>query len=254
MQDSKGDLGQANTLCTQYVTRKVDAVVVNIYVASQMGLCMSQAKSAHIPVFYIAADFSKGMAGAISTNVPTPINQLFVKQQKARGKVDALALDYTPGSPCRTRKVELAKMLKSAPGISVTHHEMKVPGQVADNQAATQAWLAGHPASLHQKLAIWGCYSDAAVGALSALRQVGRKGVPIYTWDFTKPILPAIRAGQVVADLWVNPEAMATQLIGMIKKYEASGKVQGQLQAPYKVITPKNVNAFLKTHPGEPKG
>src|SRR5271170_2117932 len=35
-QDPKGEPAQANALCTQYVTRKVDAIVVNIFEPSQM--------------------------------------------------------------------------------------------------------------------------------------------------------------------------------------------------------------------------
>lgn len=67
-----------------------------------------------------------------------------------------------------------------------------------------------------EKLAVWACFSDPGIGALAALNQVSRPGVPIYTWDFTKQTIDPIKKGEIAATLWVDADGMAEQMITMI--------------------------------------
>ncbi|TPW65688.1 substrate-binding domain-containing protein, partial [Schumannella sp. 10F1B-5-1] len=53
-QDPKGDAAQANTICTQFITRQVDVIVISVFDTTQMAQCMTGAASASIPVFYLA--------------------------------------------------------------------------------------------------------------------------------------------------------------------------------------------------------
>lgn len=247
-QDAKGAAGQGNTVCAQYVTKKVDAIILNIFEVSQMAQCLSQAKAAEIPVFFIGSSLADGMAGAVSTIVPKPINEAFIADSKARGDVQVLTLTYNPGAPCRVREDELKKALTSASGITVEKHEIVIPGQVTDAQAATQAWLTAHPVSKGEKLAVWACFSDPGIGALAALNQVSRPGVPIYTWDFTKQTIDPIKKGEIAATLWVDADGMAEQMITMITDHLAGGKPT-EVEAANKVITADNIDAFIKSHP-----
>ena len=248
-QDPKGDLGQANTFCTQYVTRKVDAIIVNIYESSQMAQCMAYAGAAKIPVYFLGSSLGKGMAGAISTTVPEPINDAFVAYAATKPNLKALALTYNPGAPCREREKGLDAALKKASGTTeISKHEITVPGQVTSALAATQAWLNGHPADKKENLAVWACFSDPGFGALSAMKQARRSGIPIYTWDMTGQIIDALKAGEITATLWVDADAMAQQLIAQIKDHDA-GKPAREDAAANLVITKDNVDSFLTTHP-----
>ncbi len=248
-QDPKGDLGQVNTFCTQYVTRKVDAIVINIFEASQVAQCLAYAGRANIPVYFLGSSLGKGMAGAIATTVPKPINDAFNAYAAATPDLKALALTYNPGAPCREREKDLDATLAKASGSThIDKHEITVPGQVTSALAATQAWLNGHPADKNEKLAIWACFSDPAFGALSAIKQAGRSGIPIYTWDMTGQIVDAIRKGEMTATLWVDADAMAQQLISQIQDHQA-GKPAREDAAANLVITKDNVDAFLAEHP-----
>jgi ABC-type sugar transport system substrate-binding protein len=248
VQDPKGDPAQANTICNQYVTRQVSAVVVNTFESSQMGQCMAAAKGANIPVFFIGSLYTDGMAGAISSVVPGPINDAFAKAVKDQGVQQSLELTYNPGAPCRVREEELDALNLS---VTATKQEVTIPGQTTSAQAATQAWLNAHPADKGEKLAIWACFSDPAFGALAAIKQAGRTGenIPIYTWDLTKQIVDAIKADEITATLWIDANGMGQQLVQMINDYDASGKPVGQVEGAYEVVTADNIDAFLAANP-----
>jgi ribose transport system substrate-binding protein len=132
--------------------------------------------------------------------------------------------------------------------MQVSKHEITIPGQVTTALAATQAWLNGHPEGKGETLAVWACFSDPAYGALSAIKQAGRSGIPIYTWDLTKQVIESIRSGEITATLWVDADGIAQQMIAQIKDVLAGGEPREDPAASV-VVTPDNIEDFLKEHP-----
>jgi ABC-type sugar transport system substrate-binding protein len=248
-QDPKGEPAQANALCTQYVTRKVDAIIINIFEASQMAQCLTYAKAASIPVFFLGSGLAPGAAGAISTIDPDPINDAFIAHISKMQDPKVLALTYHPGAPCRVREQKFdAALAKAGLSVKPDKHEITIPGQVTTALAATQAWLNAHPKEKGENLAIWACFSDPAYGALSAMKQVGRTGVPIFTWDLTKQAADSIKAGDMSATVWVDVDGLAQQMIKQIKDIRAGGQPREE-DAAWVVVTPENIASFLKEHP-----
>jgi ABC-type sugar transport system substrate-binding protein len=249
IQDPKADLGQANTLCSQYVTRQVDAIVVAVFQVSQMAQCLAYAKAASIPVFFLGTGLEAGAAGAISLTLAQPINDAFVDFLGKNKGLTVFAFTYKPGAPCREREELLDALLKKS-NVSATFdkQEIVVPGIVTTSMAATQAWLNGHPDDGDKKLAIWACTSDAAFGALSAMKQAGRTGIPIYTWDMTDLIIDALKNNEMAATLWIDANGVAKQMVQQIRDNKA-GKPPRTDEAAHLVITPENVQAFLQEHP-----
>jgi len=253
-QDPKGDSGQANTICAQYVTRKVTALVVTTFAGDQMAQCMSQAKAAQIPVFFLASPLLPGMAGAVDGVAPEPINDAFIKYLKDNKVTNILTLDYTPGTPCRVRAEYRDKLIKdSGLNIKVESHQFPIPGQVVDSQNATAAWLAGHPKG-SGTFAIWSCFADSTAGALAGIQQAGRTTdvMPIFTWDYSPSILGAIRSGAVAADLWIDFNAEGGQLLTLVNDNLAGGKPTG-VNAANIILTSQNIKQFLVDHPDVPQ-
>jgi ABC-type sugar transport system substrate-binding protein len=247
-QDAKGDPANGNTICNQYVTRQVKAIVVSVFQLNQMAQCMNAADTAKIPVFYLDSSLSSGMAGAISTASPKPVNDLMVAAVKKLTDPQILVLQYSPATPSQLRSTYMRDQLKKAgvPDSAFTVHEVQIPGQVVDSQNATQAWLAKHPdASDDANLVIWTSFSDAAVGALAAL---GDRKIPIYTWDLTKQSVKPLEDGTFVATSLADPKGLAKQLVTMISDKLAGGKAQG-LDAPAVVLTKDNIDSYLKANP-----
>lgn len=253
-QDPKGDLGQANTICANYVTRKVTALIVTTYAIDQMAQCMSQAKAANIPVFFLASPLNPGMAGAVDGVAPEPINDVFIQYLKDNKVTNILALDFTPGTPCRLRAEYRDKAIKDAGlDIKVDSHQFPIPGQVVDSQNATAAWLAAHPEG-SGKFAIWSCFADSTAGAIAGIQQAGRTAdvLPVFTWDYNLSILPDIRSGAVAADLWLDFDAYGAQMLTLVNNYLVDGK-PASVPAANIILTKANIDQFLTDHPNVPQ-
>lgn len=249
-QDPKGDPGQANSICAQFVTRQVKALMITTFADDQMAQCTSQASAANIPVFYVGSPLREGMAGAIDTTNPAPINDLFIDYVKTNKVTDVFTLDYSPGTPCRLRAEYRDERLNEL-GVKVSKHEFPVPGQVVDSQNATAAWLAAHPAS-SGTLAIWSCFTDASQGAVAAFNQANRSDVPIFTWDFNKQLLDPIKSGQVAATLSLDGTGVGEQVVGLINGFLADGTREG-LNAESEVLTADTVDAYVEANPDSVK-
>jgi ribose transport system substrate-binding protein len=248
-QDPKGDLGQANTICSQYVTRQVSAIVVTTFALDQMAQCMAQTKAANIPVVFIASPLKEGMAGAVDVTAPPPINDVFIKYLKDNGITDTLALDYSPGTPCRMRAAYREEVLaKSGLPIKETKFEFHIPGQTVESQNATAAWLAAHPEG-SGKFAIWSCFADSASGAGAALNQVGRTDAPIFTWDLTKAIVPAVQSGQIAADLFLDANKVGEQAGQLVEGYLNGDTTPKGVAAANIILNKDNIDQFLKDNP-----
>lgn len=251
-QDPSGDSGKANSICTQFVTQKVDVLIVTTFALNQMATCMSKAKSANIPVFYVGSPLEAGMAGAVDVTSPKPINDLFIKFVKDNSITDVFALDYSPGTPCRVRAAYRTQQLASLSNVQVSKHEFPIPGQVVDAQNATAAWLQAHPAG-SGTFAIWSCFTDPTAGAVAAIKQAGRTdSIPIYTWDFNKTILAPLTAGQVAATLSLNGNDVGAQIADVIANYAKTKKAEG-VAADNTILTKDNIAQFVKDNPDSVK-
>lgn len=251
-QDPSGDSGKANSICTQFVTQKVSVLVVTTFALNQMATCMSEAKQAKIPVFYIGSPLLAGMAGSVDVTSPKPINDLFAKYLKSNNITNVLALDYSPGTPCRVRAAYRTTLLAELPKVQVTKHEFTIPGQVVDAQNATAAWLQAHPAG-SGKFAIWACFTDPTAGAVAAIKQAGRTdSIPIFTWDFNKEIEVPVQSGQVAATLSLNGNAVGAQIASVIANYEKTKKPEG-VAAANTILTKSNIASYITANPDSVK-
>jgi ribose transport system substrate-binding protein len=249
VQDPKADLGQANAICTQYVTRKVDAIIVHVFQVSQMAQCLAYAKDASIPVYFMGSTLQEGVAGTVSLAVASGVNKDFLTFAATVPDLSVLAFTYRPGAPCLIREQDLDSQIASGKlTLQVNKEEIRVPGIVTNALASTQSWLNGHPADQKENLAIWACTSDAAFGALTALKQVERAGIPIYTFDMNEQIVDSLRAGEITETLWIDPKGVGSQLVKQIQDHIAGGAPRED-EAAHLAITKDNLEAFLKEHP-----
>ena len=83
----------------------------------------------------------------------------------------------------------------------MTKNEVRIPGYFEDGAQYANAWLAStRPAS--EPLAIWGCWDDPSIGAISALRQAGRDDVKVYGINGNAQALENIKNGFMTATAW----------------------------------------------------
>ncbi len=177
--DAAGSADQANAAIQNLVQRGAIGVIDLVFPATSLGAGLSAARSAHVPV----ATWGGGLAsGVVATNgsggpLAAPIADMIVSDLGGKGAV--LALTYHTGQVCREREAVFDRILARAPAISVVKNEVRIPGFFQDGAQYATAWLASHPEG-SGPLAIWGCWDDPAIGAISALRQQARTDVKVY--------------------------------------------------------------------------
>lgn len=173
--DAAGSADQANSAIQNFVQRDAAAIIDMVFPYSSIGAGLFAARSAHIPVVTWGGGIGSSVAATNGSGAPVakPVIETMVADMGGKG--DLLALTYRTGEVCRKREVLLDETLAKNPGIHVTKDEVRIPGYFEDGAQYANAWLAAHPPG-SSNLAIWGCWDDPAIGAISALRQQGLYG------------------------------------------------------------------------------
>jgi ribose transport system substrate-binding protein len=177
-----------------------------------------------------------------------PMINMIVQDLGGQGAL--LELTYHTGQVCREREELADSILAKVPGIKVTKDEVHIPGFFQDGAQYATAWLAAHPKG-SGNLAIWGCWDDPAVGAISALRQQVRTDVKVYGDNGNAQALDAIRRGYMTATAWQNSVAEGTRLVETLDEaIKAGASWQPKaVEVPPVVVTKANVADFVKQHP-----
>ena len=248
--DAQGSADQANAGIQNFVQRKATAIVDMVFPVSSIGAGLAAADAAKIPV----VTWGGGLGGSvIATNgsggpMAVPIVEMMVAG--LGGKGDVLALTYRTGEVCRNREIVMDEILAKNPDIKVTKNEVRIPGYFEDGAQYATAWLAAHPPG-SGPLAIWGCWDDPSIGAISALRQQGRDDVLVYGINGNAQALENIQKGFMTATAWQDSFTEGYNMLGIIDEAIKAGDAwqPKAVEVPAVVVTKDTVDQFLKDHP-----
>jgi ribose transport system substrate-binding protein len=248
--DAQGSADQANAGIQNMVQRGAKAIVDMVFPVSSIGAGLAAADGAKIPV----VTWGGGLGGSVvATNgsggpMAVPIVEMMVKDLGGKGEV--LALTYRTGEVCRNRELVMDEILARHPDIKVTKNEVRIPGYFEDGAQYANAWLAVHPAG-SGPLAIWGCWDDPSIGAISALRQQGRDDVLVYGINGNAQALENIQKGYMTATAWQDSFTEGYNMLGIIEEAIAAGSgwTPKAVEVPAVVVTKDTVAQFLKDHP-----
>lgn len=248
--DAQGSADQANAAMENLVQRKAGAIIDLVFPASSLGEGLAATTAADIPVATWGGGLGKGVVATNGSGGPlaVPIMHAIVDYLNNSGSL--LELTYHTGEVCRQREEVADSILSQYPGIKATKDEVRIPGYFQDGAQYATAWLASHPAG-SGKLAIWGCWDDPAIGAISALRQQMRQDVKVYGENGNAQAISLIQKGLMTATAWQNSGAEASTLVDTLADAIAAGAVwrPKAVEVPPVVITSANVDAFIKEHP-----
>jgi ribose transport system substrate-binding protein len=248
--DAQGSADQANAGIQNFAQRGAKAIVDMVFPVSSIGAGLAAADEAGIPV----VTWGGGLGGSvIATNgsggpMAVPIVEMMVDGLGGKGEV--LALTYRTGEVCRNRELVMDEILAKHPDIKVTKNEVRIPGYFEDGAQYATAWLALHPAG-SGPLAIWGCWDDPSIGAISALRQAGRDDVKVYGINGNAQALENIQKGFMTATAWQDSFTEGYNMLGIIEEAIAAGEgwAPKAVEVPAVVVTKDSVEQFLKDHP-----
>jgi len=208
--DPQGSVDKAISAMNNYVQKGVDAIVVSVFPSESLTAGVRAATAAGIPVISIVGGTAEGVPMSADAGRPNSeeVSELLVAD--LGGKGDVLVLGFSGGLPCVGREEALMDALDGAE-IEVTRDEVPIPGQVEAGTRITQAWLAKHPAG-SGPLAVWGCFDDPALGAISALRQADRDDVLVYGINGTPAALRAVQDGDMRATAFADALGVGREL------------------------------------------
>lgn len=252
--DAAGSADQANAAMQNLVQRKAGAIIDMVFPVSSLGAGLKAAHDGHVPVATWGGGLGNGVVATNGSGGPmaTPIIDMLVRDlggpQNAAGAL--LALTYHTGEVCRQREEVMDGILAKAPGIKVTKDEVRIPGFFQDGAQYAAAWLAAHPAG-HEKLAVWGCWDDPAIGAISTLRQQRRHDVLVYGENGNAQAIDAIRKGLMTATAWQDSATEGQTLVHTLDEAIRAGAAwqPKAVEVPAVVVTKATVDAFIKEHP-----
>jgi ribose transport system substrate-binding protein len=248
--DAAGSADQANAGIQNFAQRGAHAIIDMVFPVSSIGAGLAAADGAKIPV----VTWGGGLGGSvIATNgsggpMALPIVEMMVEDLGGKGEV--LALTYRTGEVCRNREVVMDEILAKHPDINVTKNEVRIPGYFEDGAQYATAWLALHPAG-SGPLAIWGCWDDPSIGAISALRQAGRDDVKVYGINGNAQALENIQGGHMAATAWQDSYTEGREMMATLQEIMDAGDAwtPEAREVPAVLVTEATVADFLAEHP-----
>jgi ribose transport system substrate-binding protein len=211
------DLGKQISQIEDFISRKVDAIIVCPVDSKGIGSGITEANKADIPVFTadIAAEEGKVVSHIASDNVQGGklAGEYLAKQLSGKGKVAIInqpaitsVLDRVAGFKDALSRYPDIKIVADVNGQGVRDRSLQVAADV----------LQANP----QLDGIFGINDDSALGALDAVNQFNRKGIILIGYDATPPAVDAIlKDSPLKADVVQYPKKIGMKTIDVIKDH-----------------------------------
>ncbi len=248
--DAHGNADEANAAFQNLAQSGAVAIIDLVFPVSSLGAGLQATKGAGIPV----GTWGGGLGdGVIATNGTGGIQaQPIVEQMVADlgGKGSVLALTYHTGQVCREREEVFDSIVAQYPDIKVSKNEVPIPGYLEAGATFAAAWLAAH-AEGSEPLAVWGCWDDPALGAISTLKQQNRADVKVYGQNGNIDAIVAVKEGWMTATAWAFVEEEGRVMVQTITEAIKAGDswTPKAVEVPVVVVNAQTLEQFLKDHP-----
>ena len=248
--DAQGDAAKANAAMTNFANKGAGAIFDLVFPVTSLGAGMAAAKAAGIPVATWGGGSGDGVVMTTGAGAPfaKPATEAMLNDMNSAGSV--LALTYRTGEVCRDRETLFDEMVSAAPDVKVQKEEVQIPGFLQDGAKYATAWLAGHPEG-GESLAIWGCWEDPTLGAISALKQAGRTDVKTYGINGSKTAIQAVKDGSLTATVYEDGTTEGkTMFDTTLQAMEAGAAWEPKtIDVPGILVTADTVDDFITQHP-----
>jgi ribose transport system substrate-binding protein len=238
------DLGRQISQIEDFVTQKVDAIVVCPVDSKGIGSGIKAANTAGIPVFTadIAAQEGVVVCHIAADNVAGGrlAGEYLVKLLNGTGKI--AVINHPVVTSVLDRVHGFREVLSQYPEIEIV---ADVNGDGVRDRAMQAAAdvLQAHP----DLDAIFAINDDSALGALDAVEDFNRPDVIIIGYDATPPAREAILKGRAIkADVIQYPRKIGEQTIDMIARYFRGETVPAVLPVAVGIVDQDSLQASLQ--------
>ncbi|MDD1018899.1 sugar ABC transporter substrate-binding protein [Pseudomonas sp. TNT2022 ID1048] len=246
-EDARSDVVKQLSQVENFISQKVDAIVVNPVDTAATRKITEAAVKAGIPLVYVNRrpddlNLPKGVVTVASNDLEAGKMQMQYLADKMGGKGDIVILLGDLANNSTTNRTKGVKeVLAQYPGIKV-------------DQEQTGVWLRDKGMTLVNDWLTQGRKFDAvvsnndemAIGAAMALKQAGvEKGsVLIAGVDGTPDGLRAVKKGELALSVFQDAKGQADGSIDTAVKMIKHEPVEPAVWVPYRLITPDNVDQF----------
>ena len=235
--DANRDSAKQQSQVEDFVSKKVDAIVLTPYDSQAIGSAIAEANSANIPVFTAdianASKQGKVVAHIASDNVQGG-EMAASLMCKAIGGNGSIAILDEPEVTSVQDRVKGFKM-----GIAQKCPNVKVVAEVDSGGTRDKANSdMSDILQAHKDLkGVFGINDDTALGAVTAIRAGGASNIAVIGYDATPEARTAIKNGQMYGDAIQYPDKIGALTIDAIHDYFSGKKVAAHVAVPVGTFT-----------------
>jgi ribose transport system substrate-binding protein len=241
--DAQGDTTRMGQIAQDFITKKVDGIIVNNGPSEALGDKLSGAKDAGIRVVGIWNLPTNGVEHVIYPSdwiAMGPMVEYVLQRIGLEGEIAMLYFDVN--TPQRQRTLILETAFKYyAPGIKIVEKALvRVPGQLDDGRQKTTAFVPKHK----NLKAIVATFDEPAMGAAQALKQLGREDIFVTGVDGLLEALDVMREdGPFAATVAMDCELQARAAVKALDDLFSGKKIGLQTTLDSPLVTRDNIPA-----------
>jgi inositol transport system substrate-binding protein len=246
-QDAQGDVGRQINQVQNFVSQKVDAIIVNPVDTASTKRITAAAAEAKIPLVYVnrrpdEKAVAAGVAVVASDDLVAGRLEMteLAKRMNGKGNLVILLGDLANNST-QGRTAGAKEVLAKFPDIKI------IEEQTANYERTKAIDLVNNFLSKGDKIdGICSNNDEMAIGALIALRQAGKdpKKIPIGGVDATPDALSEMTKGDLAVTIFQNAKGQATRSVDDAVKLIKGEQVTQLDWVPYELVTAENMKKY----------
>jgi ribose transport system substrate-binding protein len=235
-----------NSAIEDYITQKVDGIVLVAIDVNGVKPAITAAKKAGIPVVAIDARIPDGdtaaFIGVDNTGAGEQIGTFFADWVKKNGGAAKVGIVGALNSFIQNQRLDGFKKTAGVSGVTFLD---TVDGQNVQDTAltASENLMTANP----DMTAIYATGEPALVGAISAVASQNMKEkVKVFGWDLTAQAIKGIDEGWIAAVVQQDPYKEGEAGVNTILALKKGEKVEPNIDIPVTIVTKENVDQFRK--------
>lgn len=241
--DTNGDAVAAVNQVKQWVSEKVNAIVVDTIPNTLMAGAISAAQAAGIPWFSVSSGWVPGVTNDVGANdwaSGAELTTALIAKMGYKGNI--LKFDWEGLPAVAARSAGFDAVLKSFPQVHLLKNiELKIPGWADDAYQQTLNYLQSHK----DVNAIWLPWDDFATNVVRAIQQSGMANkIIVGGFDLDPSAADLLRQnGPFQMSNALNIPAFAVSTINLLSQKLAGKAVPTATYVPNCLATPQNIPA-----------
>lgn len=244
-EDARSDVVKQLSQVENFISQKVDAIIVNPVDTASTANIIKAATAAKIPLVFVnrrpdSPTLAPGVAAVVSDDVEAGKLQMQYIAEKLGGKGNIVILLGDLANNSTTNRTKGVKeVLTKYPGIKIEQEQtgiwLRDKGMTLVNDWLTQG---------RDFDAVLANNDEMAIGASMALKSAGKKGVLIAGVDGTPDGLNAITKGDMTVSAFQDAKGQADKSVETARKMAKNEPIEQNVVIPFQLITPDNVKDF----------